>query len=127
MLSADAAGQDLSLLAVSDFAPGRLEPGRLDPVQRRPGPVVRVEKGAARVRLLVRLGSLALAAFCALLMVDLEGDALRVLEGALLGFATLAWLVEALAGLRARRNRSQRLGRQKRKGRVRPLPVRPLV
>jgi hypothetical protein len=48
---------------------------------------------------------LSLAAFCALLLFDLDGDVWRVLEGALLGFATLAWLVEALAGLYARRSR----------------------
>jgi hypothetical protein len=57
------------------------------------------------VWLLLRLGSLALAAFCTLVLVHPDGDAWRVLEGALLAFAALAWAVEAGANLLARRRR----------------------
>ena len=61
------------------------------------------------MRVLVRIGSLSLAAFCALLLIDVQGRVWHVLEGALLTFAALTWLVEAVASLyRRRRGRPQR-------------------
>jgi hypothetical protein len=58
------------------------------------------------VRLLLRIGSLAHAVFCALLLLDVEGDGWRIFEGALLAFATLAWVLEAVVSLAARRSRT---------------------